>query len=429
MALVAYDNSDDSSLSDDDESDPELMKKASTIEVLQPVSESRPMSPEKLQDSKNEDPESLLIINTTLFSKLPPPMHRKPISTDVQPVKESEIEPSNSFVGTSKRPLETQKPKKAVKITIPSLNDLDDEEEDVKPKRFKPSISGSGLFKILPPPKKSLGKVNLATPKFVTKQEESSVEKPAVSTGLTSLVPLSVSRPKSKAINAAPNVTAGRTTKPITATQEQKVHTSNEEENEETTDFFNLDSSDKDLPMLETNDYAYDSVNQPKSVNAGFNTDANYGVDYVDYSGTMPVNHQDYSNSNLYVSEAADNYGVVNHQEYNTDVLSSDQIQTDENMLRLLGKRKGIKEDIVFVDVKQDDKLARPEEWMTKALTEEKPTHSFSRKGGEMPTTQQRRKHQITYLAFQAKERELDLKNQWAQNRMTKKQTQAKYGF
>ena len=30
---------------------------------------------------------------------------------------------------------------------------------------------------------------------------------------------------------------------------------------------------------------------------------------------------------------------------------------------------------------------------------------------------------------LQAKERELELKNQWADNRMTRKQTQAKYGF
>lgn len=30
---------------------------------------------------------------------------------------------------------------------------------------------------------------------------------------------------------------------------------------------------------------------------------------------------------------------------------------------------------------------------------------------------------------FQAKENELELKNQWANNRMSRKQTQAKYGF
>lgn len=50
-------------------------------------------------------------------------------------------------------------------------------------------------------------------------------------------------------------------------------------------------------------------------------------------------------------------------------------------------------------------------------------------KKGDQPTGQQRRKHQITYLIHQAKERELELKNNWADNKMTRRQTQAKYGF
>ena len=41
----------------------------------------------------------------------------------------------------------------------------------------------------------------------------------------------------------------------------------------------------------------------------------------------------------------------------------------------------------------------------------------------------QKKKHQITYLAAQAKAREVDLKNQWAANKVSRKTTQAKYGF
>lgn len=40
-----------------------------------------------------------------------------------------------------------------------------------------------------------------------------------------------------------------------------------------------------------------------------------------------------------------------------------------------------------------------------------------------------KRKHQITYLAFEAKAREQELKNQWAQNRANKMATKNKYGF
>lgn len=37
--------------------------------------------------------------------------------------------------------------------------------------------------------------------------------------------------------------------------------------------------------------------------------------------------------------------------------------------------------------------------------------------------------HRLMVLFFQAKERELELKNSWAENKLTRRQTQAKYGF
>lgn len=101
----------------------------------------------------------------------------------------------------------------------------------------------------------------------------------------------------------------------------------------------------------------------------------------------------------------------------------------EEAMLRLSGKRRGKGEVINFIDVNADDALLTRHEWMTKTLTEEKPSHSFSKKKEGLPSQKQKQKHQITYLAHQAKERELELKNNWSQNRMTKMQTQAKYGF
>ncbi|NXD44913.1 PRCC protein, partial [Copsychus sechellarum] len=56
------------------------------------------------------------------------------------------------------------------------------------------------------------------------------------------------------------------------------------------------------------------------------------------------------------------------------------------------------------------------------------PLSAFQKKG-DQPTGQQRRKHQITYLIHQAKERELELKNTWSENKLSRRQTQAKYGF
>ncbi|ELW59871.1 Proline-rich protein PRCC [Tupaia chinensis] len=88
--------------------------------------------------------------------------------------------------------------------------------------------------------------------------------------------------------------------------------------------------------------------------------------------------------------------------------------------------------DASFIDdeaIKGDDQLSGAQQWMTKSLTEEKTMKSFSKKKGEQPTGQQRRKHQITYLIHQAKERELELKNTWSENKLSRRQTQAKYGF
>ncbi|XP_074604257.1 uncharacterized protein LOC141857667 [Brevipalpus obovatus] len=60
-----------------------------------------------------------------------------------------------------------------------------------------------------------------------------------------------------------------------------------------------------------------------------------------------------------------------------------------------------------------------------KSISMERP----SQDAGPAPNSLARRKHQITYLAYQARQREVDLKNQAAANRLTKAQTRAKYGF
>jgi len=46
-----------------------------------------------------------------------------------------------------------------------------------------------------------------------------------------------------------------------------------------------------------------------------------------------------------------------------------------------------------------------------------------------LPGGMMKRKHQITYLAAEAKAREEELQNQWAQNRTARRATQSKYGF
>lgn len=100
--------------------------------------------------------------------------------------------------------------------------------------------------------------------------------------------------------------------------------------------------------------------------------------------------------------------------------------QEDHEFLRLQGKNLHGKEVIQFIDINADDYVSTTA--YQKSFSEES-SYTSSHKKKDGPTSQQKRKHQITYLAHQAKERELELKNAWSQGKMTKKQTQAKYGF
>lgn len=46
-----------------------------------------------------------------------------------------------------------------------------------------------------------------------------------------------------------------------------------------------------------------------------------------------------------------------------------------------------------------------------------------------MPQTMDRRKHQITFLAFHAKAHEQELKNMWASSKNARQASRNKYGF
>uniref|UniRef100_A0A2R5LNN9 Putative mitotic checkpoint protein prcc n=1 Tax=Ornithodoros turicata TaxID=34597 RepID=A0A2R5LNN9_9ACAR len=105
--------------------------------------------------------------------------------------------------------------------------------------------------------------------------------------------------------------------------------------------------------------------------------------------------------------------------------VAHDVMLDDGALVRLRGRRN---EEIHIIDVSAADQMDKTQV-LVKGLTEQQ-TYQSPKDNNDFHTTQMhRRKHQITYLAQQAKEREQELKNMWAQNRMTRKQTQAKYGF
>ncbi|OTF80053.1 hypothetical protein BLA29_000404 [Euroglyphus maynei] len=84
-------------------------------------------------------------------------------------------------------------------------------------------------------------------------------------------------------------------------------------------------------------------------------------------------------------------------------------------------------DNIKIIDVNVHQHLSENKDWL-KNISLEKDTVDEALEA-KAPNSTAKRKNQITFLAYQAKKRELELKNQWAQNRLSKSQTRAKYGF
>lgn len=120
----------------------------------------------------------------------------------------------------------------------------------------------------------------------------------------------------------------------------------------------------------------------------------------------------------------------VPEQEYNVDLEGN--VAFDEKAIEYLCGRRGIKrkeiDEADIIEINGEDIKPDEREWLVKALTEESVHRPVSMQSGGV-NSQSKKKHQITYLAHQAKAMELELKNQWSQNRMARKQTKSKYGF
>ncbi|XP_060117043.1 proline-rich protein PRCC [Heteronotia binoei] len=356
-----------------------------------------------------------------------------------------------------------------VRIAAPHLRapGSDSEEEDDEPAKkqqppFQGHSEGSGLSALLPQPKNMTVKETnrvLLPYVFSKKASESPPQeqepKLAKVPGSSSRPPKAASAvatttPSPSAIKAAAKSAALQVTKQIT----QEENDSDEEVAPE--NYFSL----SEPPTLSPEPFTYpggilpddlppgtEPCLEPEGQDAAANAPLEFktgpgaslqaahgwapkpGEDYSSqpysqYPGIPSGYYQDYYSSGYY-PESGDP-AVEAPPEVSSDVSS---FMDDEAFKRLQGKRNRGREEINFVEIKGDDQLSGAQQWLTKSLTEEQNMKSFSKKKGEQPTGQQRRKHQITYLIHQAKERELELKNTWAENKLSRRQTQAKYGF
>ncbi|XP_030832717.1 proline-rich protein PRCC [Strongylocentrotus purpuratus] len=171
--------------------------------------------------------------------------------------------------------------------------------------------------------------------------------------------------------------------------------------------------------------------------NPQYNVQSHQGSNYAQPNdGSMP--YGSYNQTGLDSQEAMQYYnqpyqegGDTGYGESGTSAQGSSQsVLQDEGFAKMVGKNNRGREEIQFIDINADDQIGPTASLqnMVKSMTEEKESRVKLKKE-QLPTSQQKRKHQITYLARQAKERELELKNQWADNRATRKSQNAKYGF
>ncbi|XP_062496720.1 proline-rich protein PRCC [Pezoporus occidentalis] len=349
-----------------------------------------------------------------------------------------------------------------VRIPVPELRGGDsDSEEDEPSKKKNPLQSrgeGSGLSALLPQPKNLTVKESnrLLLPYSVSRRagenpSDGKAKAPASSSkAKPPSKPAVPTTPSPSAIKAAAKSAALQVTKQITQEEDDS------DDELEPENYFSL--SDRSEPgAVGADTYLYSGPGVPEEPPPGTEPEphfqdaaANAPLEFKTGAGSSGAQHtwvpkpgEDYS-SQAYSQFPAygepgtyyqDYYSSSYYQEGEPAPAAAQEMSSDSSFIddeafkRLQGKRNRGREEINFVDIKGDDQLSGAQQWLTKSLTEEKTMKSFSKKKGDQPTGQQRRKHQITYLIHQAKERELELKNTWSENKLSRRQTQAKYGF
>ncbi|KAJ7380250.1 hypothetical protein OS493_010965 [Desmophyllum pertusum] len=177
---------------------------------------------------------------------------------------------------------------------------------------------------------------------------------------------------------------------------------------------------------LETRTYYYEQQSAPSQQYGGYSVDnyGNYNYDTSSSSVNQPYYSQEKETYTYTYPTGAAAATVATAQAQG----QPEETDIDLEKLHKLKGRRNRHAEINIVDVNAADQIGDSAEMVAKYGTEET-TYAPSRKKKDMPTAQQRRKHQISYLAFQAKERELELRQQWSANRQTRRQTQSKYGF
>ncbi|KAK6636561.1 hypothetical protein RUM43_010223 [Polyplax serrata] len=322
----------------------------------------------------------------SVFSALPRP--------SVNPLLLMDDNALSKLLLNKKPTLGKDKKSETVKISVPSVRDFKDEEDQVKSKKIKMDVKGSGLFSILPPPKNAAVKQTALVPQSVSNSVHKKSTQDAINKYLKKSAKVEMKLPIEAELNE------------------------DDEEIPVGGSFFGTFLSESSSTSQVGNaDVA--SNNEPIPPYSGVDISTE-GYQYVYPSNEGTSNYQvPEDNSNMYQPIEGE------------QAQEGSSLELDEKALQILcgGKKKRQQTPMNIIDLSGEEIMPDSKEWLLKQFTEEKRGRGTSHRKSNGPSSQQRRKHQITYLAFQAKEQELELQNQWANNRMSRRQTQSKYGF
>lgn len=381
MALVAYGNSDDSDYSDsEDESTevPAVILKTTLSNHHSSQVKNFAIAPNQQTELHDDS------TGNTLTFNLPTPI--------AQPTKTSQYkEDDDEFL--KKKPIALEKPpppvivvtkKNArVQIVIPALSTFNEFKQKERPMvTAELPARPAGLLNMLPKPKS-----------LFPSSSQSLAKKQSV------LVPDSISRPK-RVSQAAPSTSSASSMKPSTVTK-QKDHSDSDDSDAE--DFFSL-NTEHVLPEV--------NMDELNAMVASKSAKINQAIKKYEESNAVPPQ------------------SVYQSLEEEQNALQESAAVDAEAIHALCGSRakRSRNDDIRIIDLSGDQVHPNRDEWLRNQL---QATTEYQPRGlvDEEPGAGTKRKHQITYLAHQAKANEQELQAMWAANRHTRRQTQNKYGF
>lgn len=426
MSLVAY------TASSDEDSDCETTTEACTVPVKQTIKDSitieKQQNGQQQQQQQKELSKSLNlpqpknvhndneIDNATADEedftlKLPAPKQSQNLVEEAddeflhKKVDPSLIEKPTESLKSRKQKAGTRQP---VKITIPSLAELSTADND------SVTSSNGKPFSVGPKPKKSIGLLSmLPPPKFngtFGKPKESRTDASMASTATTtvsitkttSLIPHSVSKRQAAAIKSKPSTTEKKSSLGVNYNNSDD----SDADDDACGDFFSLNTETKlpEVSAAEINAMVAKKTNRMAEFSKSLDSEQQRAA----------------AEANEYMQAAsASSTAATDHDQINIEAL-----------IGARAAKRSRKNDIQFIDIRQDQVASTNDEWMRNRLqseTEFQPTGRLV--GSDQPGAGTKKKHQITYLAHQAKANEAELQAMWATNRQSRRQTQSKYGF